>query len=142
MRERLAGGATRPLLARVAEPDQQAKCDHHDSGANPRYGRVDDAPHQAVDDRQVVALTQEVRISGERSEQKDVQEDAVGDEVTGQRDDEGRQSEPCDQCALNQAEHCAGEKSGDDGRHPVPVGGGGLDELDRDRRADGADEPD
>ena len=84
----------------------------------------------------------EVRIAGERSEQKDLEEDAVGDEVAGERDDEGRESQPRDERALNQAEHRAGEKAGEDGRHPVPVGGDGLDELDGDRRADRADEPD
>ena len=91
---------------------------------------------------QVVALADEVGIAGERAEQKDLQEQAVGDEVAGQGDDERRQVQSRDQDALDGPERQTEEEPGDYGERPRPVGGGRLDELDGDGGATRTDEAD
>src|SRR5205814_1896593 len=83
------------------KPDEGAQPGDDHGGADPGNDRIDDPPHEVVDGVQVVALADEVGVAGERAEQKDLQEQAVGDEVAGQGDDERRQVQSRDQDALD-----------------------------------------
>jgi hypothetical protein len=124
----------------IAQPHPAAQRQHEHTRERPRNVRVEAAPHQVVDDVEVVAEARQVRISGEGSTQKDVDEQTVGDEISGQRHDEGRQAQPGDERALDRAERGAEGKAPRDGRKPRPVGREGLDQLNRDGRPAGADE--
>src|SRR5207245_6713581 len=95
----------------------------------------DRAPHQVVDDVEVVAESSEVGVARERPEVEDPQKEAVGDQVTGKRDDEGGQAKPGDERALDDAERRTKEDARQDGQRPMPVGGKRLDQLDWGSRA-------
>src|SRR5438309_8029605 len=126
--------ATGPAAV-VAEPHPETEACDNDRGQDPRDGRVDRSPHQVVDDLKVVAEAGEVGVARERPEVEDPQKEAVGDQVTAQRDDEGRQAKPGDERALDDAERRTKEQARQDAQRPVPVGGQRLHQLDCDRRS-------